>query len=98
MIRINDKWVILINGDHYTVAEDYHDKYDIKQKDGAVVSMPRYVERQNYQSLHAAINGVCSYMTIRELDKESYSLSEALQITHDLYTMVNDSIREVIGK
>jgi len=96
VIRINEKWVILINGDRLTVAEDYGDRMAVRQDDGAFVSLPRYVERQSYSTLHSAINGVCSYMTLRELAEEEYSLAEALQITHDLYTMVNDSIKEAL--
>ena len=91
MIRINDKWVILVEGDRLAVAEDLH-KTDDK------LGVPVYSIKNTYSTLNAAINGVCSCMTIRELADNNYSLAEALQITHDLYTMVNDSIREVIGK
>jgi hypothetical protein len=96
MIRVNEKWVILIDGDRLTVAEDLGHTQKLRAADGSIVEIPRYIVKQSYSTLTAAINGVCSYMTIRELADNNYTLAEALQVTHDLYTMVNDSIREVL--
>lgn len=88
MIRVNEDYVILIEGLNYTPCRDLH-KTD---KKGA----PVYKVIGYYSNLEQAVKCIIKDMVNRTLEADTYSLQEAVKVIQQSNDAFTDMLREVL--
>ena len=94
MIRITDKYVILVDDLNYTVAIDRH-KVSVDKETGK--ERPVYTPIAYVSGLDAAIETIARKITTDVLKTdEEISLEEALSVINDIYKAFIETIKEAI--
>lgn len=96
MIRVNEKYVIDVDEQNYTVKEDLHRTETRKTKDGIEYIVPMYDTKGYYNTLQGALGGVRDLMLVNGLSEEDMPLEMAIRTVIEVNKIFTDTVNKVM--